>query len=787
MQRPAPPNSFTPGTKLTVGSHRAVVLQYLSEGGFAHVYKVNITPKENGTSIACLKRVVVPDKKSLNNLRAEVDSMKRVTGYRHIVSYIDSHAARIENSQSYEVFVLMELCSNKGLIDFMNTRLQHRLTEPEVLRIMAEVTEGVANMHSLEPPLIHRDIKIENVLISDKGDYKLCDFGSSSPMLRPPRNAEEFSILQHDVLTNTTPQYRSPEMVDLYRGLPIDEKSDIWALGVFLYKICYYTTPFEAKGELAILHAKFDFPQKPVYSNRLKNLISVLLREDPRRRPNAYQTLEEVCRMRGVPVPISDYSKTKLHKQSSQPQPEPSLSMTKTLSVSPLPPITFQNNFVHQASRSTPDLVAANGYAMPSRMAVSSTSTKKSGPFEDSQGQFLHPSKSQGPPLKPPRPNTFSNIPSLSGSMKGLSLSTSGDSSKPQVPVKSKYVDSVVQTDDQPRLPTRPSSRSGANPQPRPQSLYVFSSQSRSNSGGHRDGDSNELKKIITGISRQSTTVELSPGENTHIDSSVDFLRNLESQDSGKSWVQQTTGGSISSIRRISTGSKRVSGLIGQLTGKLSRSHSRSSSRASSIHESAGIVGYSGSNVKYRSSSESIEEERPPMAETKKLTRSASIQRRIQGLLNGQGDPPVMKTAQGYGNNSSNGSSRQVEVDSDGFKKPSLLRNASLSKRKPPPPQTPPSLSAQTTPSTMTKTPKIIVTSSSVKSANLPTMKKAPPKPKKPSYLKSNSVHQEHTDPDATLTRTFTGISEMSKVSDASIPDIDDLEKNFEDRFPSAL
>ncbi|KAK1777807.1 hypothetical protein QBC45DRAFT_415774 [Copromyces sp. CBS 386.78] len=68
-------------------------------------------------------------------------------------------------------------------------------------------------------------------------------------------------------------QYRSPEMVDVYRKQPIDEKSDIWALGVLLYKLCYYTTPFEEGGTLAILNASYKFHSYPVFSDRLKKLI----------------------------------------------------------------------------------------------------------------------------------------------------------------------------------------------------------------------------------------------------------------------------------------------------------------------------------------------------------------------------------------------------------------------------------------------------------------------------------------------------------------------------------
>lgn len=158
----------------------------------------------------------------------------------------------------------------------MNTRLQHRLTEPEVLRIFDHVTEGVACMHYLQPALLHRDLKVENVLIASNGIYKLCDFGSCSIVKPAPQSVVECRLLEEDIQKHTTLQYRSPEMIDVYRRVAVDEKSDIWALGVLLYKLCYYTTPFEEQGQLAIMNASFAFPPYPHFSDRLKNLIGRL-------------------------------------------------------------------------------------------------------------------------------------------------------------------------------------------------------------------------------------------------------------------------------------------------------------------------------------------------------------------------------------------------------------------------------------------------------------------------------------------------------------------------------
>ncbi|KAI0115198.1 hypothetical protein F4814DRAFT_311191 [Daldinia grandis] len=305
----APAGTFAPGTKIQVGNHRVVIQKYLSEGGFAHVYLVKLPRPVDGTDLAVLKRVAVPDKETLRGMRTEVETMKRLKGHETIVTYIDSHASEIKGGSGYEVFLLMEYCNGGGLIDFMNTRLQHRLTEPEILNIFSDVAEGVACMHYLKPPLLHRDLKVENVLITVNGSkmkFKLCDFGSAAPPRPAPQTVVECRLIDEDIQRHTTLQYRSPEMIDVYRKQPIDEKSDIWALGVLLYKLCYYTTPFEEQGQLAILNASFRFPSYPIFSDRLKQLIASMLREDLRSRPNIYQVLRESCRMQGREVPIHD-------------------------------------------------------------------------------------------------------------------------------------------------------------------------------------------------------------------------------------------------------------------------------------------------------------------------------------------------------------------------------------------------------------------------------------------------------------------------------------------------
>ncbi|KAK4157144.1 hypothetical protein C8A00DRAFT_30001 [Chaetomidium leptoderma] len=352
----APAGTFTSGTKIQVGSHRVVIQKYLSEGGFAHVYLVKLPTPVNGTDQAVLKRVAVSDKDSLRGMRIEVETMKRLKGHRAIVTYIDSHASELRGG-GYEVFLLMEYCNGGGLIDFMNTRLQHRLTEPEILNIFADVAEGVACMHYLRPPLLHRDLKVENVLITVVGSvkkFKLCDFGSAAAPLAAPTTAAECRLIDEDVQKHTTMQYRSPEMVDVYRKQPIDEKSDIWALGVLLYKLCYYTTPFEEQGQLAILNASYKFPSHPVFSDRLKGLIAWMLRENPQVRPNVYQALREACAMQGREPPVKDIYSSKSHADSQRrdkPLPDPQVKSPPLVGAVFSPQVTQQQQAIPEVER----------------------------------------------------------------------------------------------------------------------------------------------------------------------------------------------------------------------------------------------------------------------------------------------------------------------------------------------------------------------------------------------------------------------------------------------------
>ncbi|EGG03720.1 uncharacterized protein MELLADRAFT_49432 [Melampsora larici-populina 98AG31] len=304
---PGPSGSLQPGTKVQVGKYVVKVDKFLSEGGFAHVYVASLVSPSSVEGFAptqntfVLKRMAVPDKAGLVEVRKEVDVMKQLRPHKHVVYFIEASASSIVGGSGYEIFILMELCPGGGIIDLLNSRLQNRLTESEILKIFSDTVEAVAHMHSQTPILMHRDLKVENILVAAPNLYKLCDFGSTTtPPTTPPQSTAEIQALEADLNKHTTLQYRAPEMVDVWSRKGVTEKADIWALGVFLYKLCYYTTPFEEHGPMAILNVQYTIPSYPAYSNSIKYLIGTMLQKSALSRPDIWQVHEHTCKLRGI-------------------------------------------------------------------------------------------------------------------------------------------------------------------------------------------------------------------------------------------------------------------------------------------------------------------------------------------------------------------------------------------------------------------------------------------------------------------------------------------------------
>ena len=157
----------------------------------------------------------------------------------------------------------MELCSGGDLLNYV--RKTKKLDEPRAKYAFKSLIKGLQHCHSRF--ILHRDIKLDNVLLNLKGELKICDFGVAK------------RVKSNEIMTEHcgTPAYIAPEILKGkgYKGFGVD----IWSAGVALYAMLYGTVPFKG-NELIDLHKaikKAKYNLKEGISNEAKSLIKAML------------------------------------------------------------------------------------------------------------------------------------------------------------------------------------------------------------------------------------------------------------------------------------------------------------------------------------------------------------------------------------------------------------------------------------------------------------------------------------------------------------------------------
>ncbi|CAF3385588.1 unnamed protein product [Rotaria socialis] len=347
------------GKVLNINQHQVIVEDILGQGGFAFVFLVRSSNQQR----YALKRMYVNNERDLTVCQREISILKEFSLHTNIVKYIDSSIQRLsppsqsniqrkhltnddddddddddENEQDaiYEILLLTEYCSNGSLITRLNEQRSNGipLNERQILRIFADVCNAVSACHYRRPqPILHRDIKLENILIDFHQSFVLCDFGSA--IMLPPSPTNNHQQYQSNQLTTTTIQhleeeiqryttlcYRAPEMIDLYSRLPITLKADIWAMGCLLYKLMFNTMPF-GDSILAIQNGTFVIPDdmSQIYTRDLYKFVRFMLEIDTNKRPDIWQVSYITYKLLGTECPISNRFLSKIPDLHTVPMP----------------------------------------------------------------------------------------------------------------------------------------------------------------------------------------------------------------------------------------------------------------------------------------------------------------------------------------------------------------------------------------------------------------------------------------------------------------------------------
>ncbi|XP_061996807.1 uncharacterized protein LOC133714660 isoform X1 [Rosa rugosa] len=272
------------GRSIDVGTLKIQVKNVIAEGGFSCVYLAR--DLVHTSKQYALKHIICNDEELLELVMKEISVMKVLRGHPNVVT-LYAHAI-MDLGRTKEALIVMEYC-DKSLVTVLDSRGAGFFDEKQVLAVFRDVCTAVFAMHTLSPPIAHRDLKAENLLLGPDGLWKLCDFGSTSTNHKRFEKPEEMGIEEDIIRKHTTPAYRAPEMWDLFRRELINEKVDIWALGCLLFRICYFKSAFDGESKLQILNGNYRIPELPTYGSSITDLIRDMLQASPDDRPDITQ------------------------------------------------------------------------------------------------------------------------------------------------------------------------------------------------------------------------------------------------------------------------------------------------------------------------------------------------------------------------------------------------------------------------------------------------------------------------------------------------------------------
>ena len=226
-------------------------------------------------ALKLIKPEVASDRETIERFSNELKLARKIR-HKNVCGMFDIGEA--EGSH----FITMEYVSGEDLKTMI--RMSTGLTMGTVLSIGKQVCQGLAEAHSLG--VIHRDLKPQNIMIDRGGNAKIMDFGIA-------RSVREKGITGAGVMIGT-PEYMSPEQTE---AKDVDQKSDIYSLGIILYEMATGRVPFEGETALSVaIKHKTEIPKDPKSLNPhipddLNRLILKCLEKD---KASRYRTAAEV-------------------------------------------------------------------------------------------------------------------------------------------------------------------------------------------------------------------------------------------------------------------------------------------------------------------------------------------------------------------------------------------------------------------------------------------------------------------------------------------------------------
>jgi eukaryotic-like serine/threonine-protein kinase len=241
---PAAPSSATPSV-IDVGSvvgNRFEILQLLGEGGMGAVYKAHDRELEKDVALKLIRAELARNPEILQRFKQEIILARQIT-HRNVIRIFD-----IGQADGHK-YITMEYLEGRDLRAVL--REKGKLPPEEAAKIVLQICCALEAAHG--EGVIHRDLKPQNIMLDANGRAYVMDFGIARSAYLP-------GMTQTGALVGT-PEYMSPEQA---KGEKLDERSDLFSLGVILYELVIGSSPYHSDTPLATLWRRIQEKAKPL-------------------------------------------------------------------------------------------------------------------------------------------------------------------------------------------------------------------------------------------------------------------------------------------------------------------------------------------------------------------------------------------------------------------------------------------------------------------------------------------------------------------------------------------
>ncbi len=270
-----------------IGPYR--IVERLGAGGMGEVYLAQDRRLDRPVALKILPAYFVSDEARLRRFQREARAASALNHPNILTIHEVGEADRVH-------FITTEFIDGQTLRELI---AEEHLSLPEVLEIAIQIAEALTAAHAAG--IVHRDIKPENVMRRRGGLVKILDFGIAKLLEQPSSDSSEIAtIAKAETETGVvlgTVGYMSPEQA---RALPVDERTDIWSLGVVLYEMLAYRAPFFGATRMDTMVSILERAPAPLFQfansaqpfvSELQRVVSKALRKEIDER---YQTAPEM-------------------------------------------------------------------------------------------------------------------------------------------------------------------------------------------------------------------------------------------------------------------------------------------------------------------------------------------------------------------------------------------------------------------------------------------------------------------------------------------------------------